>query len=54
MNKKILFFIKLSIYKLVPRPKNIPILLDRWVFKIKKRLNKFILYKVRWIIYNFE
>ena len=47
MDKEISSFVKLGTYKLVPRLKDTPVLLGRWIFKIKKRLNKSIFYKAR-------
>ena len=40
-------FIIIGIWELVSRLKNILVLTNRWIYKIKKKLNGFILYKAR-------
>ena len=54
MNKQMQFFAIMNIWRLVKRSKNALVLSDKWVYKIKKRLNETILYKARWVVREFE
>ena len=47
-------FDTIGIWKLIPIPKDIPILSGKWVFKIKKKVDGSILYKARWVVRGFE
>ena len=54
MNKQIQFFAIINIWRLIKRSKNVLVLSDKWVYKIKKRLDGTILYKARWVVRGFE
>ena len=54
MDKQMQFFAIMNIWRLVKRSKNALVLSDKWVYKIKKRLDETILYKARWVVRGFE
>ena len=54
MNKQMQFFAIMNIWRLIKRSKNALVLSDKWVYKIKKRLDETILYKADWVVRGFE
>ena len=54
INKQMQFFAIMNIWRLIKRSKNALVLSDKWVYKIKKRLDETILYKARWVVRGFE
>ena len=54
MDKQMASFKTMNTWKLVPYPKDAPVLSGKWVYKIKKKVDKSILYKARWVVRGFE
>ena len=54
MDKQMGSFSTMKTWRLVPRPKDAPVLSGKWVYKIKKKLDGTILYKARWVVRGFE
>ena len=54
MDKQMSSFDTMGTWKLVPIPKDMPVLSGKWVFKIKKKVDGSILYKARWVVRGFE
>jgi len=53
MDTEIASFIRMSIWKLVKRPRNI-VLSRKWVYKIKRKADGSELFKARWVVRGFE
>ena len=54
INKQMQSFAIMNTWRLIKRSKNALVLSDKWVYKIKKRLDGTILYKARWVVRGFE
>lgn len=54
MDKQMESFATMETWKLVPRAQDMPVLTGRWVYKIKKKLDRSTLYKARWVVQGFE
>ena len=54
MDKQMASFKTMNTWRLVPRPKDAPVLSGKWVYKIKKKVDKSVLYKARWVVRGFE
>ena len=54
MDKQMESFETMGTWKLVTTPTDAPVLSGKWVYKIKKKADKSILYKARWVVRGFE
>ena len=54
MDKQMSSFDTMGTWKLVPSPKDMPVLSCKRVYKIKKQIDGSILYKARWVVRGFE
>jgi len=53
MDTEIASFTRMSIWKLVKRPRNI-VLSRKWVYKIKRKADGSELFKARWVVRGFK
>ena len=54
MDEEISSFNKTHTWDLKPRPRNVPVLKGKWVYKKKYKADGSILHKARWVVRGFE